>query len=128
PTDRVLTVATAAPLEYYFKRNKVPIQYLRTPIAKANRIILIVMETKYSLDEVMGIARIPTDQFETHNKYVYDALKAHKAKTGLSLGINTSFNKHEEPIVCHPQDAVQELIRGGVDVLFVENYRVEKAS
>ena len=74
-----------------------------------------------------GTAR-PQIVNETHNKYVYDALKAHKAKTGLSLGINTSFNKHEEPIVCHPQDAVKELLRGGVDILFIENYRVEKAS
>ena len=64
----------------------------------------------------------------THNRYVYDALRKHKQKTGLSLAINTSFNKHEEPIVCHPSDAVQELLRGGVDVLFVENYKVEKPS
>ena len=64
----------------------------------------------------------------TYNRYVYDALKKHKQKTGLSLAINTSFNKHEEPIVCHPRDAVQELLRGGVDVLFVEDYRIEKPS
>jgi carbamoyltransferase len=64
----------------------------------------------------------------THNTYVYNALKAYKAKSGLALGINTSFNKHEEPIVCHPRDAVQELLRGGVDVLFLENYQVQKPS
>ncbi len=61
------------------------------------------------------------------NKYVYDALQAYKRKTGLSLGINTSFNKHEEPIVCHPDDAIEELVRGGIDVLFIENYKVVKA-
>ncbi|MDA0748818.1 MAG: hypothetical protein O2954_20055 [bacterium] len=60
-----------------------------------------------------------------HNGYVYNALKAYRKKTGLSLGINTSFNKHEEPIVCHPRDAIQELLRGGVDVVFIENYKVE---
>ena len=62
-----------------------------------------------------------------HNRYVYDALVRYKEKSGLSLAINTSFNKHEEPIVCHPKDAVQELLRGGVDVLFIEDYMVEKA-
>ena len=61
-----------------------------------------------------------------HNRYVYNALVRYKEKTGLSLGINTSFNKHEEPIVCHPRDAIQELLRGGVDILFIENYKVEK--
>jgi carbamoyltransferase len=71
-----------------------------------------------------GTAR-PQIVNETENGYVYRALRKFKEKSGLSLGINTSFNKHEEPIVCRPRDAVQELIRGGVDVLFIENYKVE---
>lgn len=70
-----------------------------------------------------GTAR-PQTVNEKDNAYVYRALLAYKQKSGLSLGINTSFNKHEEPIVCHPRDAVQELIRGSVDVLFLENYRI----
>lgn len=72
-----------------------------------------------------GTAR-PQIVNETENGYVYRALKRYKEKTGLSLGINTSFNKHEEPIVCRPRDAIQELLRGGVDVLFIENYKVER--
>jgi len=72
-----------------------------------------------------GTAR-PQIVNEKENKYVYDALQAYKRRTGLSLGINTSFNKHEEPIVCHPDDAIEELVRGGIDVLFIENYRVVK--
>ncbi len=71
-----------------------------------------------------GTAR-PQIVNQTENKYVYDALKAYKTKSGLALGINTSFNKHEEPIVCHPHDAIQEMLRGGVDVLFIENYKVQ---
>ncbi|HCR16707.1 MAG TPA: hypothetical protein DIU35_04415 [Candidatus Latescibacteria bacterium] len=71
-----------------------------------------------------GTAR-PQIVNETTNEYVYKALKAYKEKSGLSLGINTSFNKHEEPMVWHPRDAIQELLRGGVDVLFLENYKVE---
>jgi len=63
--DRVLTVATAAPLEYYFKRHNIPIRHLRTPVAKATRIILVVMESKYSLDEVLILARIPKSQFSS---------------------------------------------------------------
>jgi len=75
---------------------------------------------------VDGTARPQTVNAED-NHYVYRALQEYKKLTGLSLGINTSFNKHEEPIVCHPADALDELVRGGVDVLFIENYRVEKA-
>jgi hypothetical protein len=36
----------------------------------------------------------------------------------LPLAINTSFNKHEEPIVSGPADALSELGRNAVDVLF----------
>ncbi|MBE84481.1 MAG: hypothetical protein CME21_18120 [Gemmatimonadetes bacterium] len=71
-----------------------------------------------------GTAR-PQIVNEKENTYIYRVLKAYKRRSGLSLGINTSFNKHEEPIVCRPREAVQELLRGGVDVLFIENYKVE---
>ena len=56
--------------------------------------------------------------------YVHRALSRYQAKTGLPLAINTSFNKHEEPIVGSPADAVSELKRGAVDVLFLDRFRV----
>ncbi|MFT5368845.1 MAG: 4-amino-4-deoxy-L-arabinose transferase-like glycosyltransferase [Candidatus Latescibacterota bacterium] len=62
-TDRVLTIATAAPLEYYFNRQNVSIQHLRKPITDTERIILIVMESKYTLEEVLKISLIPSEQF-----------------------------------------------------------------
>ncbi|MBT3606346.1 MAG: hypothetical protein HOE48_01990 [Candidatus Latescibacteria bacterium] len=65
PTDRVLTIATAAPLEYYFNHQNVSIKHLRTPITSANRIILIVMESKYSLEEVLKKGQIPSMQFSS---------------------------------------------------------------
>jgi len=34
-------------------------------------------------------------------------LKCYKEKTGLSSVINTSFNMHEEPIICTPLDAIR---------------------
>ena len=43
-----------------------------------------------------GTAR-PQIVNETTNEYVYKALKAYKEKSGLSLGINTSFNKQRGP-------------------------------
>jgi carbamoyltransferase len=44
---------------------------------------------------------------------------------GLSL-INTSFNKHEEPIVCSPYDAVQALKETMIDVLIIGSFEVTK--
>lgn len=44
-------------------------------------------------------------------------LNAYKAITGLPCVINTSFNMHEEPIVCSAKDAVQAFLRSGCDAL-----------
>ncbi len=52
-------------------------------------------------------------------------LKWHEETGGLSL-INTSFNKHEEPIVCSPYDAVQALRENMVDVLIIGSFEVTK--
>lgn len=52
-------------------------------------------------------------------------LKWYEETGGLSL-INTSFNKHEEPIVCSPYDAVQALRENMVDVLIIGSFEVTK--
>ncbi len=49
----------------------------------------------------------------------------YKETGGLSL-INTSFNKHEEPIVCSPYDAVQALKENMVDVLIIGSFDIRK--
>lgn len=46
--------------------------------------------------------------------------------TGLPLIINTSFNVHEEPIVCKPAEAIKSLVNGVVDVLVLGDYIVTK--
>lgn len=45
--------------------------------------------------------------------------------TGIPLVINTSFNMHEEPIVCSPSDAVDTFRQGASDVLVIGPYWVE---
>ena len=38
--------------------------------------------------------------------------------------VNTSFNAHEEPIICNEKEAIDALINGMIDVLYIENNRV----
>lgn len=57
----------------------------------------------------------------------YSVVKQYYEDTGTLSLINTSFNQHEEPIVCSPKDAISGLLNGMVDVLFIEGYMVEKA-
>lgn len=42
--------------------------------------------------------------------------------TGLPLIVNTSFNVHEEPIVCNPSEAIRALTDSVIDVLAVGSF------
>jgi carbamoyltransferase len=49
---------------------------------------------------------------------------AYYRKTGIPSVVNTSFNMHEEPIVCTPQDAIRAFLEGGLDYLAIGNWLV----
>ena len=55
------------------------------------------------------------------NPLYYDALSAFKAKTGLPVVVNTSFNVHEEPIINTPEEAARALVDDRVDYLLTED-------
>jgi carbamoyltransferase len=54
------------------------------------------------------------------NSFLYEILSAYKEKTGIASLINTSFNIHEEPIVCSPDDAIEGFLESGLDYLYLE--------
>ena len=56
------------------------------------------------------------------NPKYYELLKEYYNITGLPLLINTSFNIHEEPIVCFPEDGLQSLLKSVIDVYVCEDY------
>ncbi len=53
------------------------------------------------------------------NPEVYAILEAYYRKTGIPALINTSFNMHEEPIVCSANDAVRAYRLGHLDALIL---------
>lgn len=53
-------------------------------------------------------------------------LSAYKRRTGHGIVLNTSFNMHEEPIVCTPRDALRGFLAAGLDALFIDGFRVER--
>jgi len=63
-----------------------------------------------------GTAR-PQLVSEKDNPSYYKIIRAFKERTGLSSIVNTSFNIHEEPIVCTPEDAIRAFKIGHLDVL-----------
>jgi carbamoyltransferase len=65
---------------------------------------------------VDGTARPQLVRRET-NPSLHAILSAYRRATGISTLINTSFNMHEEPIVCSPEDAIRAFSDGGLEVL-----------
>lgn len=62
------------------------------------------------------------------NPIYSDILREHEKLSGISTLINTSYNMHEEPIVCTPDDAVRAFIDGRLDVLALGPFLVESHS
>jgi carbamoyltransferase len=65
---------------------------------------------------VDGTARPQLLRRETNPGY-HDILTAYERLSGIPCLINTSFNMHEEPIVCTPRDAVRAYRQGRLDTL-----------
>jgi carbamoyltransferase len=63
---------------------------------------------------VDGTAR-PQVIERSQNRLYYDILAAYKARTGIPVLVNTSFNVHEEPIVNGPDECDQALDEGRID-------------
>jgi len=62
------------------------------------------------------------------NPEVYELLGKIGEKTGVPVLINTSFNMHEEPIVCTADDAVRAWLSSGLDGLWIGEYFVQASS
>ncbi len=56
------------------------------------------------------------------NPSYHKLISAYAARTGIPVVINTSFNMHEEPIVCSPDDAVRAFLLGNVDYLAIGHF------
>jgi carbamoyltransferase len=72
---------------------------------------------------VDGTAR-PQLVSRAHNPGFYRVIEAFWRRTGLPAIINTSFNIHEEPIVCSPEDAIRGFLEAQLDYLAVGNFIV----
>jgi len=59
------------------------------------------------------------------NPSYYKIVDEYRKITGLPSVVNTSFNMHEEPIVCSPSDAIRSFADGRLDYLAIGNYLLE---
>ncbi len=76
---------------------------------------------------VDGTAR-PQLVTATSNPSFHKILTEYRQLTGLPSVINTSFNMHEEPIVCNPDDAIRAFLQGNLDYLAIGSFLVQHPS
>jgi carbamoyltransferase len=55
----------------------------------------------------------------------YAIVEEYEKLSGIPTLINTSFNMHEEPIVCTPEDAIRAFLKGHLDGLAIGSFLVE---
>ena len=64
----------------------------------------------------------PQILYKNDNFWFYQFLDGFQKVTGETCLMNTSFNNHEEPIVCKPEDAIDSLKNNNVDcIIFNKN-------
>ena len=73
---------------------------------------------------VDGTAR-PQILSKDDNHSFYCVINEFRKITGHATLLNTSFNMHEEPIVCTPQDAIDSFIKTKLDYLAIGSYLVK---
>ena len=71
-----------------------------------------------------GTARPQVITKEANPSY-YTIVDEYRKLTGLPSIVNTSFNMHEEPIVCTPADALRAFQDSGLDCLAIDRFLVE---
>ena len=57
--------------------------------------------------------------YKDEDPFMHEIITKWKVKTGMPALINTSFNRHEEPIICHADQAIAALREGVIDGLVI---------
>jgi carbamoyltransferase len=72
---------------------------------------------------VDGTARPQLVRRDRNPKY-WGLIERYRQLSGIPLVLNTSFNVHEEPIVCGPSEAIQAVVDNRVDHLAIGDFWV----
>ena len=77
-----------------------------------------------AVTHVDGSGRLQTVHKETNPRY-YQLITSFRELTSVPLVLNTSFNENE-PVVCHPEEALDCFLRTNMDLLVLGNFFVER--
>ena len=77
-----------------------------------------------AVTHVDGSGRLQTVHKETNPRY-HRLIEHFRDLTGIPMLLNTSFNENE-PVVCHPEEALDCFLRTSMDVLVLGNFWIER--
>ncbi len=90
------------------------------------------MKKEYAkeLPSIVHVDNTARPQFveKEDDKYYFNLLKELQKINQFGVVLNTSFNIHGKTIVMTPQDALNDFFACGIDVLYIENFKVTKKS
>jgi len=97
----------------------------------ASQFMTITFDDKKEAQKAKAVVHIdnttrPQVVSKHQNPRYYKILQYYKKYAELPIFVNTSFNIHEEPIVCFPEDAIRSFDKGTVDVLVMGNWVLER--
>lgn len=78
-----------------------------------------------AVTHVDGTARTQTVTKDTNPLY-FKMIQNFESETGVPVVLNTSFNVAGEPIVCRPEEAINDLLNTELDCLAIGGYLVTK--
>jgi carbamoyltransferase len=83
-------------------------------------------EYRQQIQAVVHVDETARPQVVHHEKepFYYRVISEYYNLSGIPAIINTSFNVHEEPIVCTPYDALRSFLENCVDILVMGNFVV----
>ena len=96
-----------------------------------SKFMTLTFDTTKEADKAKAVVHVdnttrPQVVTKEQNPRYYKILENYKELTGLPLFVNTSFNAHEESIICSPKDAINSFNHGTVDILVMGNWVLEK--
>lgn len=102
----------------------IPADYYEMPLRER---LYVLRSDMQSITHIDFSARVQSVHKNTNPKY-YTLLQKIKAKNGVGMVINTSFNVRGEPIVCTPEDSYRCFMRTEMDYLVINNYLFQKTT
>ena len=89
------------------------------PVRPASR------ERLAAITHVDGTARVQVVHAEASPRY-HRLIHHFGGLTGVPVVLNTSFNLKGEPVVSSPVNAMASFVRSALDVMYIDNFRVER--